>query len=457
MLFFTSGGDDGGNGDERRCRSTRSWSKLQRLRAGASRALVRCARAAVSPSWEPSHHQLHCSSRQQGWPPSSSAWHPCPSPSARLMQLEFEYGCGPSSALVAMTYECRADEDEDEEECESQEGDDQSERAEDIQHDGDRVFEVIDEENNNVNVVSSFLALHEAMEGEQGRYVSVDREGCDMSNKPDHEDPIEFSPVQYHSAPSLQFENVENIGNAVSSDWTPWGNTNIGNSGGEFMVGQVLIQKQIYNMLRSCTLLVHIKSTTSFAINKYNGPHKCVNPCLNPNYQQLDSNLIAAHIQGMIKAQFTLSVAAIQASIVEKFGYQISYKKASKAKLKALTNLFGDFYKSYAELPHFFIALEQANPGCVVISKTFLVKICSSSVDVACFRTVVIPPIFPKNFLSSLKLWVLGIIQLTLSCNVAFNIAKKNTTTGLMVALSDMYEKPSASNKVHLMRRLFNL
>ena len=73
----------------------------------------------------------------------------------------------------------------------------------------------------------------------------------------------------------------------------------------------------------------------------------------------------------MIKAQFTLSVTAIQASIVEKFGYQISYKKKSKVKLKALTNLFGDFYKSYAELPHFFITLEQANPGCVVISKTF--------------------------------------------------------------------------------------
>ena len=57
------------------------------------------------------------------------------------------------------------------------------------------MFEVIDEENNNVNVVSSFLALHEAMESEQGRYVSVDGEGCDMS--------IEFSSIQYHSAPSL--------------------------------------------------------------------------------------------------------------------------------------------------------------------------------------------------------------------------------------------------------------
>ena len=73
----------------------------------------------------------------------------------------------------------------------------------------------------------------------------------------------------------------------------------------------------------------------------------------------------------MIKTQFTLLVIAIQASIVEKFGYQISYKKTSKAKLKTFAILFGDFYKSYAELPHFFITLEQANPGCVVISKTF--------------------------------------------------------------------------------------
>ena len=51
----------------------------------------------------------------------------------------------------------------------------------------------MDEENNNVNVVSYFLALHKAMESEQGRYVSVDGEGCDMSNNLDPENPIEFS------------------------------------------------------------------------------------------------------------------------------------------------------------------------------------------------------------------------------------------------------------------------
>ena len=51
---------------------------------------------------------------------------------------------------------------------------------------------------------------------------------------------------------------------------------------------------------------------------------------------------------------------------------------------------------------------------------------------------------------------VLGVIRLTLSRSVAHNVVKK-TTTDLMKALSDMYEKPSANNKVHLMKKLFNL
>ena len=38
-----------------------------------------------------------------------------------------------------------------------------------------------------------------------------------------------------------------------------------------------------------------------------------------------------------------------------------------------------------------------------------------------------------------------------------FNIVNEKTTVDLMRALSNMYEKPSASNKVYLMRCLFNL
>ena len=40
---------------------------------------------------------------------------------------------------------------------------------------------------------------------------------------------------------------------------------------------------------------------------------------------------------------------------------------------------------------------------------------------------------------------------------VAFNISKEMTTKGLMSALVKLYEKPSASNKVFLMKRLFNI
>ena len=49
----------------------------------------------------------------------------------------------------------------------------------------------------------------------------------------------------------------------------------------------------------------------------------------------------------------------------------------------------------------------------------------------------------------------LGVVRLTLAKNVAYNIIKKMTTHGLIKALSNMYEKPSASNKVYLIRLLF--
>ena len=61
-----------------------------------------------------------------------------------------------------------------------------------------------------------------------------------------------------------------------------------------------------------------VKDTCLFVINKYKGPHTCVNPCLNRDHHQLDSNLVVAHIQKIIKAQFTLSVVAIQAIVMEK-------------------------------------------------------------------------------------------------------------------------------------------
>ncbi|GKF76237.1 hypothetical protein Tco_0225681 [Tanacetum coccineum] len=47
-------------------------------------------------------------------------------------------------------------------------------------------------------------------------------------------------------------------------------------------------------------------------------------------------------------------------------------------------------------------------------------------------------------------------MRLSLAKNVACNIVNEKTTYGLFKALSNMYEKPSASNKVFFIRQLVN-
>jgi hypothetical protein len=51
----------------------------------------------------------------------------------------------------------------------------------------------------------------------------------------------------------------------------------------------------------------------------------------------------------------------------------------------------------------------------------------------------------------------LGTIQLSLAASVAFNISKEKKTKGLMDALAKLYEKPLVSNKVFLLKILFNM
>jgi hypothetical protein len=51
----------------------------------------------------------------------------------------------------------------------------------------------------------------------------------------------------------------------------------------------------------------------------------------------------------------------------------------------------------------------------------------------------------------------LGTIRLSLAVSVDFNISKEKTTKGLMDALAKLYEKPLTSNKVFLMKILFNM
>ena len=55
---------------------------------------------------------------------------------------------------------------------------------------------------------------------------------------------------------------------------------------------------------------------------------------------------------------------------MDKWGYEISYKKALDGNHKAIRQLFYDFSQSYTKLPRLLLAIKQSNLGCVVIWKT---------------------------------------------------------------------------------------
>ena len=139
--------------------------------------------------------------------------------------VEFDYGYRPSSGPVPSTGVYGDDED-----CTYEEANDES--AEDV----------YDEANGDLDVqadghVSSFRTLNQFLENEQGKYVFTHAPSCDVSNNPNAKKLDESSPVHYHLPPTPQFEHVENIGNAISSAWTPWVQHSTGYSSGEFVVG----------------------------------------------------------------------------------------------------------------------------------------------------------------------------------------------------------------------------
>ncbi|RVW92837.1 Serine/threonine-protein phosphatase 7 long form-like [Vitis vinifera] len=164
-----------------------------------------------------------------------------------------------------------------------------------------------------------------------------------------------FVPISYHMPPTPQFLNVDEVINCVVSDWTPWKKPILGNVDGELSIGQIFSSK---SDLQHAMKMFSIKAHQEFTVYRSNAS-VVVLQCKK-----------APECQWRLRAMTVKdTVAAIQAVVAEQFGYQISYQKTMKAKRKAMTRLFSDWYKSYAELPRFFLALEQSNPGCIMYSK----------------------------------------------------------------------------------------
>ena len=72
-------------------------------------------------------------------------------------------------------------------------------------------------------------------------------------------------------------------------------------------------------------------------------------------------------------------------------------------------------------------------------------------------RTISNPTSMKDEEWEILDIKALGTIRLCLVASIAFNISKEKTMVDLINALAKLYEKPSTSNNVFLMKHLFNM
>ncbi|KAL6318599.1 hypothetical protein AAG906_000677 [Vitis piasezkii] len=227
--------------------------------------------------------------------------------------------------------------------------DDENERDEEDDRDDaidtDEIHLPNDDENCCQTENIDLVMVQQVVECESTRFVNL--EVGDRSNNPEIEFEVENTSLV---ASSHDLQHVKMFSIKAHQEFIVY------RSNASVLVLQCKKAPQCQWRLRAMT----VKDTGMFRITKYKGPHTCVNPCINQDHSQLDSSFVSKYIETLVKAKMTITVVAIQV-VMEQFGYQISYQKAMKAKRKAMTQLFGDWYKSYAELPRFFLALEQSN------------------------------------------------------------------------------------------------
>jgi len=74
----------------------------------------------------------------------------------------------------------------------------------------------------------------------------------------------------------------------------------------------------------------------------------------------------ASIVTNLVKANPSIPVKSLIAEIQNRYGYSVSYKKAWKAKQKALAMQFRDWEKSYNHLPRWLQALQESLSGTIV-------------------------------------------------------------------------------------------
>ncbi|XP_015942412.1 uncharacterized protein LOC107467749 [Arachis duranensis] len=103
-----------------------------------------------------------------------------------------------------------------------------------------------------------------------------------------------------------------------------------------------------------CTWIICItlqQRKGNWEVRRYNGTHTCLATSILSDHRQLDHHVICARIFSLVRADAAVRIKVLQEVTEAPYGFRPSYRKVWMAKQKAVAQIYGDWEKSYAELP----------------------------------------------------------------------------------------------------------
>lgn len=107
-----------------------------------------------------------------------------------------------------------------------------------------------------------------------------------------------------------------------------------------------------------------LRSTVS-SEKKYNGSHTCSKPMMGLSYRQATIELIATFMKEHLRLHNNYTPKEILSDFELEFGFTISYRKAWKARERAMLDVRGSCEESFAILPDYCQELRGSSPGTI--------------------------------------------------------------------------------------------
>ncbi|XP_057247564.1 uncharacterized protein LOC130589931 [Beta vulgaris subsp. vulgaris] len=205
--------------------------------------------------------------------------------------------------------------------------------------------------------------------------------------------------------PSQDWLRVDEVDQRLIDSWMTWNVTGSLTVASEFEIGQEfaslqqlknfvkawsISRNQMFRVLESeptkyvieCArkevchcpwrLRAIMTKSFSFKIVRYVGPHasNCLGDITCGDHPLISSDFVADLIEDFIRTDPSFKVQSILTFVKNQYQFSITYKRAWLAKQKAISNIFGDWEKSYQELPRYLQALKESNRGTVVYWST---------------------------------------------------------------------------------------